>query len=270
MRLGLVSLDQRWEDKSANQQRCAMLAAESMRLRCDMVVFPEMTLTGFSMNVGKTMEDIHSSATLAWFGKLARDTETSIVFGACLMGCGSPRPRNVVCLARPDGITTVLYAKIHIFTFAGEDAVLEPGDQLGFALLGMARVGAAVCYDLRFPELYAALAPDCDLVITIANWPDRRIAHWRSLLVARAIENQCIMVGVNRIGTDGNGLRYEKSSMVVAPEGEVLAPVLCSGDELDVYDVDLAAVARYRAEFPTVRDKRPALYRRLLGGSDAC
>lgn len=268
MRLGLVSLDQRWEDKPANQQRCAAFAADAARQGCDAVVFPEMTLTGFSINVDRTAEDARSSPTLDWFGSLTRDTNVSIFFGACLTHVGSPRPRNVLCLTRPDGRTEVLYAKIHPFTYAGEHDVLEPGEELGRAQLGAVRIGLAICYDLRFPEMYAALAPDCDIVITIANWPERRLAHWRALLVARAIENQCVMVGVNRIGTDGNGLRHQKSTMVVAPEGNILQPVL-GGGELDVYDVDVDAVERYRAEFPTVRDKRPGVYRRLLDGVDA-
>jgi omega-amidase len=125
-------------------------------------------------------------------------------------------------------------------------------------------IGAAICYDLRFPELYAAMANHCDTIITIADWPTRRVSHWRSLLVARAIENQCFMFGVNRIGIDGNGLIYQKISIVVTPDGELLEPVIL-GHELDIYDIEPSdAAATYRALFPTLRDKRYALYSDLL------
>ena len=125
------------------------------------------------------------------------------------------------------------------------------------------RIGCAICYDLRFPELYAAMAQDCDAIITIANWPQRRIAHWRTLLVARAIENQLFSFGVNRIGSDGNGLSYEKSSMAVSPEGTVLSPVVERG-EMDIYEINPDEARSYRDNFPTVRDKRLELYRTFL------
>ena len=104
----------------------------------------------------------------------------------------------------------------------------------------------------------------CSAAVVIANWPARRVPHWRALLVARAIENQFYVLGVNRTGIDGNGIVYAESITVVAPDGTVLEPAETE-TELDVYDIDLEATIRYRAEFPTVRDKRYALYRELLG-----
>jgi len=90
------------------------------------------------------------------------------------------------------------------------------------------------------------------------------VAHWRALLVARAIENQFYMLGVNRIGIDGNGLAYEKSTLAVTPDGTLLEPIV-AGEELDIYDIDPQEAARYRAEFPTARDKRYTLYREFFG-----
>jgi len=101
--------------------------------------------------------------------------------------------------------------------------------------------------------------------VNIANWPVRRIAHWRALLVARAIENQLFVFGVNRIGTDGNGLQYEESSMAIAPDGTVLKPVF-TDTEIAIYAIDLTEAERYREAFPTVRDKRYELYQKLYEG----
>ena len=222
-----------------------------------------MTLTGYSLDPTAIGEVETGSFTLAHFGELAQEVGLAIVFGACLIDPSTNRPRNKFCVAWPDSTSRAIYAKVHPFSFSGEKEVLEAGGRLGAASVGALRFGASICYDLRFPELYAAMAPACNAAIAIANWPIRRVARWRVLLVARAIENQFHMLGVNRIGIDGSGLVYEKSTLAVAPDGTLLQPVM-AGEELDIFDIDPEAAARYRAEFPTVRDKRYTLYREFF------
>lgn len=265
MRIALISLDQRWLDKDANLARCATLVGEASDHGCELVVFPEMTLTGYCLDMKVVAEPEQESLTLSRFGALAKNTGLSIVFGASLIGHSIRVPGNQLCLARPEGTSSSIYAKIHPFTFAGEDKALQAGSQLMIAKVGRLQFGASVCYDLRFPELYSAMAPTCNAAIVIANWPAKRVDHWRALLVARAIENQFYMFGVNRIGVDGNGLVYEKSTLVVSPDGLLVEPKV-RGKELDVFDIDLEDVTRYRADFPTVRDKRYPLYRKFFGG----
>lgn len=263
MKCALVSLNQLWQDKAANLKRCEMFVAQAKLVGCELVVFPEMTLTGYSLDIGKLVELAASSNTLVHFGEMAEHYGINIVFGACLTQPAWSKPRNVFCLASPDGSATVLYEKVHPFSFAGENTVLGAGERLGLNEVGGMRFGAAICYDLRFPELYSAMATLCDFTITIANWPARRIAHWRTLLQARAIENQCYTIGVNRTGCDGNGQEYVKSSMIVTPEGEIAKPMV-TDMEIDIYEIDAGIVARYRELFPTVRDKRYSLYSSLL------
>jgi len=188
-----------------------------------------------------------------------------VIFGACLVDGASGQPRNNLCLARCDGEAISVCAKMHPFSFAGEEKVLEMGSVPGLIDVAGLNLGCSVCYDLRFPELFSALASRCDTIINIANWPASRCDHWRTLLMARAIENQCFVFGVNRVGMDGNSLYYEKSSMAVAPDGSVLNPVL-SESEMDIYEIDPKETASYRREFPTIRDKRYPLYRKLLEG----
>ena len=264
MKVALVSLNQLWQEKVANFTRCVDFARMAREHDCELIVFPEMTLTGYSLDVGAVCEHENKSHTLARFGELARDVGLTIIYGVCLFNPTTGVPRNQLCLARPDGNSHAVYTKIHPFSFAGENQVLEAGNQLGIASVGSLKIGASICYDLRFPEIYAAMAPICNVAIVIANWPSRRVAHWRALLVARAIENQFYTLGVNRIGEDANGLAYEKSTLAVAPDGTVLTPVL-TGEELDIFDVDAEEVIRYRSEFPTVRDKRYPLYCDFLG-----
>jgi omega-amidase len=262
MHVALVSLDQRWLDKDANFARCREFTVRAAGLGCRLIVFPEMTLTGYSLDPG-TSELERESHSLNYFSELAQITGMEIVFGAFLAAEENGRPRNVLCHAGPRYGAFPLYAKMHPFTFAGEDKAIEPGDKLVTFQVDGLRIGCSICYDLRFPEMYSMMAPDCDAIINIANWPARRVAHWRSLLVARSIENQLFMFGVNRIGCDGNNLNYEKSSMVVSPEGIVLQPVH-SESELDIYAIDPGESLRYRSAFPAVRDKRFNLYHELL------
>jgi predicted amidohydrolase len=266
MRIALVSLDQRWHDKDANFARCEAFAAQARAAGSELLVFPEMTLTGYSMDVEAIVEPAAASPTVARFDALARRVGIDVIYGACLAGGPSLRPRNELRVARADGAAIPPYAKVHPFSFAGEDRVLEPGASLGVAALQGVTLGTSICYDLRFPELYAAMAPRAAGAVVIASWPAARVSHWRALLVARAIENQFYAIGVNRTGTDGHGLPYERCSMVVRPSGEVVAPQVSDG-ELDVYELDLAAVERYRRAFPTIRDKRPALYPHLGAGA---
>lgn len=260
MRVALVSLDQVWQDKDANLARCRELAARASTHGCAVAIFPEMTLTAYSLDMEALAEPAQDSASLRAFGLLAKELGIDLVFGASLNDEASGKPLNSLCLARANGQVEVPYAKIHPFSFAGEDKALSAGNRLGRMQLGEMLLGCSVCYDLRFPEMYSAMAKSCNAVVNIANWPNRRVAHWRALLLARAIENQYFVFGVNRVGADGNGLSYEKSSLAISPEGQVLT-ALYSELELDVYEIDLDSVAAYRRSFPTAADKRYALYK---------
>ena len=271
MRVALVSLNQVWQNKTENLERCREFVKLARAQGCQIVVFPEMTLTGYSLNLNATAEYINKSDTLSAFSGLSREFDIDIVFGCCLKNENSSRAQNVLCHSQSKNDSKAIYAKLHPFSFAGEENVIEAGDHLGFVDLPTTRLGASICYDLRFPVPYALMASKCSGAICIANWPEKRIYHWRALLVARAIENQMFMIGVNRIGEDGNGLSYVKSSLVVAPNGEIIHPV-SAGDEFDVYDFDETMTMQYRLEFPTLRDNNFNLYNKLreLMGEGAC
>jgi omega-amidase len=263
MRLALVSLDQIWHEKKSNFDRCVSFMKDAKENGCELAIFPEMTLTGYSLDMTAVAELEALSSTLSWFEHAASSIGITSVFGVCLINPHTQKPRNTLCVARPNSKALVLYSKIHPFSFVGEEKTLESGNCLGITKIGDMNFGTAICYDLRFPELYAAMARRCDAIITIANWPKRRGGHWRSLLAARAIENQCFMVGVNRIGIDANGLHYQKNSIIVSPDGELVDP-LVPGGELDVYDINPVESIAYRSSFPTLRDKRYQLYSDLL------
>jgi len=261
LKVALISLDQKWEDKTGNMQRCAELAARAARAGADLVIFPEMTLTGFTMNTQLMAEDPAQSPSLAAFEALAGRHGISLVAGV-VMGNGEKAANTLVAFSG-DGIEQARYIKIHPFSLAGEDRFFQPGDKLAKMQMPKFLLGFSICYDLRFPELYSALAKDCEVLVNIANWPKRRVRHWRTLLQARAIENQVFVVGVNRTGMDGNGLEYERSSAVVNANGEFVGPILSEG-EMDIYEISRQELMDFRRGFPTRQDRLPELYRTLI------
>ena len=253
MRIALVSLNQKWEDKPANLKRCRDILERTAAQGCNLVVFPEMTLTGYSLNSDVTAEIITQSDTMNAFAEMADKFFLDIVFGCCLKQTNNSRVRNMLCHSVPMKGSRSVYAKLHPFTYSGEEDFIEPGNDIGYVDLAEMTLGASICYDLRFPVLYSIIAPKCTGALCIANWPASRISHWKSLLVARAIENQMFMIGVNRVGSDPNGLTYVKSSMLVAPDGQIIDPFY-SGAEFDSYNIDPSLTKKYRTEFPTLRD----------------
>ena len=259
MRIALVSLDQKWLDKEANLLECEHYIKLASKGSCDVVIFPEMTLTGFVPDNSAIVEDISDSKTLERFGMLAAKYVVNIIFGACLKAENEEHPFNMLCLASDDGFVTPLYAKTHLFSYANEDQYLTAGEKIVTHKISDINFGLAVCYDLRFPELFSIMASDCEAIIVIANWPASRVDHWKTLLKARGIENECTVFGVNRTGRDGNGIEYERGSVMMMPDGSIQEPE-DSFLLLDIYNVDEKQTKEYRDNFPTIQDKRFSLY----------
>ncbi|MCU1374457.1 MAG: putative carbon-nitrogen hydrolase, partial [Actinomycetia bacterium] len=215
-----------------------------------LVVLTEMFAVGFSMDPDRVAEPT-DGPTVAWL------VDRAATHGVWLAGSvperGAGRPRNVLVVAGPDG-TVHRYAKVHPFTYSGEHEHYDAGTELVTIDVEGVRVSLFVCYDLRFADEFWGLAPTTDLYVVVANWPAKRRHHWRSLLVARAIENQAYVVGCNRVGT-GDGLEYAGDSAVIDPLGEVLASA-ASTEAVLVVDVDPAVVAATRQRFPFLTDRR--------------
>ena len=266
MRVAGLQCELAWEDPEANRRRLRpridRAAADGARL----IVLPEMWPTGFSMDAARIAED-EGGASERFLADCARET------GAALAGsvaqrrlAGVPgRPRNVFLLALPDG-TVHRYAKVHPFTYGGEAQHYDAGDTALTVTFEGVRITPFVCYDLRFPELFAAVAQRTDLFVVVANWPVARVAHWTALLTARAIETQAWVLGVNRVGS-GGGLDYCGGSRLITPLGAVTAGEdSADGAECDIAgDVDPEETAAVRARFPFLADRRPDVYRRLRG-----
>ena len=256
MRVALLQMDLAWEDVAENHRRAAKLLAQAKEGGAALAVLPEMFSTGFSMDAGRIAQP-PGGASETFLREQARELGLWIL--ASVPERGESNPRNMAMLASPHG-AVVKYAKIHPFSFAGEDRVYTAGDRVVTADVEGVRVTPLVCYDLRFPEPFRVAAGDTDLFVVVANWPDQRREHWRTLLRARAIENQAYVVGVNRAG-HGNGLTYAGDSAAIAPLGETLAEA-DAREQVVFADVDPEVVKKLRARFPALEDRRPFAYRR--------
>jgi len=261
MRVALVSLDQEWLDKDNNFKNCYHYVQQANEQKCDLIVFPEMTLTGFAPEISSVIEDASNSETLERFRLLSDEFNISIIYGVCLLLDGNDKPSNVICYSVPGKKSEIIYSKCHLFSYSGEDKYIEPGNETATIELDGMNVGLGICYDLRFPGLFSSMNHLCEGFIIIANWPDKRTDHWNSLLKARAIENLSFVIGVNRTGVDGNGLSYDESSHVYMPNGMSIN-YMDKLEQLCVYEIDRKEIKTQRASFTTIVDQRPELYYR--------
>lgn len=261
MKIVTVSLDQIWEDKKANMDQIADLMNIACQTQPDVVVFPEMTLTGFTMNSRYFAEDFESSCTISFFQQLAKKYTTNIIFGVILNTEDKPTNNQIVVSKNGDLLSR--YEKIHPFSYSGEDNYYSKGQSIAqFEIEGI-KCASTICYDLRFPELYQILSKDSFVIFNIANWPERRVDDWSLLLRARALENQCFLVGVNRTGVDGKGLSYQKSSAVISPIGKEIDHVQLN-EFIDEYTISIEDIEQYRTIFPIKKDRRIELYKSLM------
>ena len=256
LRVVLVQADLAWHDPEANFDRlAAALAGEAVR--ADLVVLPEMFPTGFTMTPGEVGPDVGERAR-SYLAESARATGATF--------CGSTPHYlpdagayvNRMLLVRPGG-EAQHYDKRHRFTMAGEHLAYAPGSPSPVVVeVAGWRLLLQVCYDLRFP-VYSRNRPGpeaYDAAVYVANWPSPRRAHWTALLRARAIENQAYVLGVNRVGVDGQGLHYAGDSAVFDPHGDVLVDLGAEGAAVAA-TLSRTRLAAVREGLPFLRDADP-------------
>jgi omega-amidase len=240
-----------WEHKAAN---LAMLEEKIMGIRenTEIVVLPEMFSTGFSMQPKKLAEEMDGE-TIAWMKRMA--AAKKIILTGSIIISENNHYYNRLLWILPDG-KMGYYDKRHRFAFAGEDKAYTSGTKRSIAQAKGWKINLQICYDLRFPvwaRQSGTNGPEYDVLLYVANWPERRVHAWKTLLTARAIENQCYVVGVNRVGDDGNGIHHSGESMVVDPWGAILYH---KREEEDIYTVVLEkeTLEQVREKFPFWKD----------------
>jgi predicted amidohydrolase len=239
-----------WEDKPATMARVRAMLAEHPIPPGALLVLPEMFATGFSMRVEATAEP-PGGPIEQFLHELARTHDCCVLGGLVAEWQGAPR--NQALAVAPDGRVLARYTKQHPFSPAREaESFPAGGETVVFDWAGF-RIAPFICYDLRFPEVFRrATAAGATLLAVIANWPSPRHHHWRTLLTARAIENQAAVIGVNRAGRDP-GHSYAGGSLALDAQGHPLAEA-DDGESVLTVELDPSGVAAWRHAFPALRD----------------
>lgn len=217
LRITIIQPDIVWEDKQANYLRYEKLLADDTAKK-QLVILPEMFNTGFSMKPEVFAETMDGEA-VTWMRKIAAQQKCILTGSVMIEEDGHYYNRLIWML--PNG-QFYHYDKRHLFAYAGEDNHYTAGDKRLIVSVNGWKICLVVCYDLRFPIWLRNQNVEYDLLIVVANWPERRAVAWRSLLMARAIENMSYVVGVNRVDNDGNNIHYSGGSAVFSPLGEAI------------------------------------------------
>jgi predicted amidohydrolase len=251
MKVAAIQHDIVWQDGEATRRHVEPLIAQAAAQGARLIALAEMFATGFSMLPERIAEE-PGGPNEQFLVDQARRHGAWLIASVAQYGQRG-RPTNVAILAAPDG-TTYRYDKIHPFSYAGEHEKYDAGTEpLTVDVEGL-RVSVFVCYDLRFADEFWALAHDTDLYVVVANWPEPRREHWRTLLRARAIENQAYVLGVNRVG-NAKQIPHVGDSAIIDPLGRTLAEASL-GEAVLVSDVAASTVADVRAEYPFLADRR--------------
>lgn len=237
-----------WENIDKNLQNLG-LRLSAIREKTDLIVLPEMFSTGFSMNPEKLAEEM-GGKTMQWMQAQSHKFECVITGTIIIREDG--KYYNRLIWMRPDG-TYETYDKRHLFGFAGEDKHYSAGNKKLIVELNGWKICPVICYDLRFPVWLRNRNAEYDMLLVLANWPERRSLHWRTLIPARAVENQSYVVAVNRVGHDGNETYHSGDSMCIDPNGKVIY-YKPNDEDLYTFSVNLEEVQNSRRRHPFLQD----------------
>lgn len=253
MKIALCQFEIQYEQKEANLIRAESFIKEAALKGASFILFPEMSFTGFSMNTLLTGEE--DFETVKKMKQLAVKYHIAIGFGWVNKKAQSENHYTVI---NAKGETAGDYIKIHPFSYSKENDYFTGGTKTTTFELGDICFGISICYDLRFPEIYQQLSKNADVILVPANWPAKRVMHWNTLLLARAIENQVYIIGINCTGRQGF-TKYQGDSNVVNPDGVALLEA-ADKESLQIIKIEKDTY-KYREEFPTKKDRKPDLYK---------
>ena len=253
--IGLLQVDQAWQNPQENRNRIE--AALKNQSSADLMLIPEMAFTGFTMNAEEHAEEWDNSESISWLKEQSLRHNTAF-YTSLLIKCDGRFYNRGVFVS--EGNVMAHYDKQHLFAFAGEDAVFESGNNQTIVPFKGWKINLQICFDLRFPEGSRNQVRDgnplYDLLLYVANWPSRRISHWDSLLVARAIENQCYVAAVNRVGVDGNQIEYNGHSCIIAADGSYVEQPVQRKESLVFQTISYNQLSDFRKSLPFLKERK--------------
>lgn len=251
----LVQANQIWEDKQANFANYErLLATES---KTDLILLPEMFNTGFSMNAAALAEKMEDSMSVEWLKALAKTKDAAVYTSLIVEESGKYYNRGL--FVEPNGMIHI-YDKRKTFGLAGEDKVFASGNQVKRVQFRGWNIQLQICYDLRFGEIAfnemnsESGEANYDLLLYVANWPQRRIQHWKNILPARAIENQCYVAAVNRVGKDQMELDYSGDSAILDLHGNRLVEIV-GEEKIETITLSHHDLSEWRGKLPFLKDR---------------
>lgn len=247
LNITLLQISLHWENPEANRVYIDHLLNQVKKT--DLIVLPEMFNTGFSMNSKKLAETMNGSSVL-WMASQSKK-RNAVVTGSLIIKEGASYFNRLIWM-KPDG-TFEYYDKRHLFRMANEDNYFTSGTSKLVVELKGWRICPLICYDLRFP-VWSRNTEKYDLLLYVANWPEARISAWEKLVYARAIENQCYVAAVNRIGTDGKEIMYSGNSMLVDSKGSLIWKAKDNIEEIETEVISLNELIAFRKKFPVSLD----------------
>lgn len=257
MKFAIYQMEIKMEDIAYNMSKAEKAIRSAANKKASIILFSEMSFTGFSMNVDRTQDT--NGTIMSKIQNYAILNSISIGFG--WVNKIKELAENHYSIIDSSGTIVLDYIKIHPFSFADESKYFMPGNEIKYCKMDDIKMSTFICYDLRFPEIFQVASQEASVIIVGANWPANRTEHWKCLLKARAIENQVYMIGINCTGNQGE-IYYSGNSCVINPNGDMVHEIF-SGEELFICDIN-DDVFKYRNDFPTKKDRRTNLYKELL------
>jgi len=255
--ISLAQINIQLGQPKANFDVASQMVTEAARQNSQVVLLPELWSTGYDLSNAQALAR-ENQAFLPEIARLA--CENSVFIGGSLLLERQGSVYNTFVFQPPTQDEPIFYSKIHLFRLMSEDRWLTPGDQLQQVEAPWGQTGLAICYDLRFPEMFRHYAlAGSRLFLISAEWPLARIQHWQILLRARAIENQCFIAATNCTGLCG-GETFGGSSAVISPWGETLVEASTGQPELHTIFIDMDQVPTVRSKIPILKDRRPDVY----------
>ncbi|RKL68293.1 carbon-nitrogen hydrolase [Salipaludibacillus neizhouensis] len=262
LKLALIQMNIAFGQPNINYRTVEKRVTEAVKEKVDVIVLPELWTTGYDLSRLAEIADPGAKKAIHFLSTLAKTHHTNIVAGSVAKQT-EKGTTNTMLMFNRDGRLVKEYSKAHLFRLMNEEKYLVQGEEDGLFELEGEPCAGVICYDIRFPDwirthmVGTGLQPK--VLYVVAEWPKKRIDHWRALLISRAIENQCYVIACNRVGSDPNN-EFGGHSMVIGPWGEVISEA--QEEETILYkEIDLKAVDIVREEIPVFEDRRPALYR---------
>lgn len=258
MRIACLQMNISFGQPQANYENAEKMITEACKEQLDCIILPELWTTGYDLTKLQDIADTKAQEAINFLTAAAKKHSIHII-GGSVANTTDDGILNTMIIINRDGELVHKYSKVHLFQLMDEHLYLAGGKEKGIFILDGNTYGGVICYDIRFPEwIRSHVLSGAEAIFVTAEWPLTRLEHWRTLLMARAIENQCYVIACNRAGEDPNNV-FAGHSMIIDPWGEIVAEA-SEKEEILFGEIDLSAVKTARSKIPVFTDRKPEFY----------